>query len=115
MSKTLEQNEVKFYYDAGKTLSSINTWLSGFIWDHYHIGAVNILLTGINNIISNNDTVGGEYTTQSLHVAVINSNTTKIYPDLEDWANDNTIEPEYTLPTADLKEIVEAWKEYLEK
>lgn len=113
MSKILEQYEVHFYYDAGKTLSTINTWLTCYISDHYHLREANRLLSGINSIISSNDTIGGGFPTQSLLVAVINSNTTKIYQDIEDWANDNTIEPEHTLPTADFKEIVEAWKEYL--
>lgn len=96
-----------------KRIFTNNAWLTQFIGDHYTIYEANSLLSGINDILQNNDFIGGGFTTQSLQIAIINSVNTTIYIDFEEYEENNNILPVCILPTPDFKVIVEAWVDYL--
>lgn len=98
---------------SGKKISTINTWLSAYLDDYYYYDAANKLLNGINRVLSGEiPKAGGQ--TQSLYLAEIKYSETKIYRDMEAWEEDNNITPDFVLPTAHFKVIVEAWKNYLQ-
>ncbi|WP_338840975.1 hypothetical protein [Flavobacterium ginsenosidimutans] len=96
-----------------KQIFTINTWLSAYINDHYYLEEAERLLNGnINKVLSDKIVKGGGQT-QSLYFAEIYKNETKIYKDLEAWELNNNIQPDFVLPTADFKIIVEAWRDFL--
>ncbi|HEY6141873.1 MAG TPA: hypothetical protein VIV55_00410 [Flavobacterium sp.] len=87
--------------------------MSAYISDHYYYDAANELLNDINEVLTGEILrAGGQ--TQSLYLGEIKISETKIYRDMEAWEEDNTITPDFTLPTADFKVIVEAWRDYLQ-
>ncbi|OCX52110.1 hypothetical protein BEL04_11480 [Mucilaginibacter sp. PPCGB 2223] len=93
-------------------ISSINTTMSQLIGDHYRLSEVNRLLFGINAVLNNDIPIYDTYT-QSLQILITDVSTTRIYIDLDDYEADNSIPPDFTLPTKDFKVIVEAWRDYL--
>ncbi|WP_304068314.1 hypothetical protein [Pedobacter glucosidilyticus] len=94
---------------------SNNSWLSLLVKDHKTISDANRLLDGINTAINENwQNSDWGYPTQGMVIAIIDSDYTKIYEDLEEYANNKSISPSFTLPTLDFKEIVEAWIQYLQ-
>ena len=118
MSEILKQYKVKFSNPKDsfmKDISTINETMSAFIWDHYTHSTVNSLLSFINDKINSNSSVFEEVYTQGEALALINKTTTKIYIDMNAYGQSNNITPDYTLPTADFKVIVEAWRDYLQQ
>ncbi len=113
---TLEKYKVSFYIHSalGKRLKTINDWLSLYIWDHYDLTLANLLFNEVNSVVNGEKRNGG-WDTQSLYLAKITKNTTKIYKDLYDWEENNNIAPDFELPTSDFKVIVEAWRDFLAK
>lgn len=98
----------------GKGISSINTWLSAYLDDYYYYDAANKLLDSINRVLNGEIPIAGGQT-QSLYLADIRINETKIYRDMEAWEENNNITPDFVLPTAHFKVIVEAWRDYLQE
>ncbi|TFF38839.1 hypothetical protein [Mucilaginibacter psychrotolerans] len=116
MSNILEQYKIKFStsrnYGTLNRIQSIDELMTQFIGDHYRISEVDGLLAGINRVI-NGDVNECEDYTQSLIIAVITPFHVKIYEDLDEYENNNSIEPRFTIPLLDFKLIVEAWRSYL--
>ena len=96
-----------------KVITSKNKWLSQFVADHDSQIEINRILNAVNRIIDNNDNSAKWYPTKSLQIAVVTSAMTKIYEDMESYEDNNSIEPSFTLPTADFKVILETWRAYL--
>jgi len=109
----LNQYEVKFVNTFGKQIYTINTWLSAYINDHYTVEEAERLLNKNINKVLNREIEKGGGQTQSLYFAEITILETKIYQDMEAWEVNNTITPDFTLPTSHFKTIVEAWRDYL--
>ena len=105
--------EKKFFNRNFKLISTINDDLTGYIMDYDTMPKVNQLLNDITAVLSNDYSLGGGQT-QSMYLARITSIETKIYQDIEVWEQDNNIQADFILPSADLKVIVEAWKDYLQ-
>lgn len=98
----------------GKQIFTVNIWLSAYLYDYYYYEAANELLNGINEVLNEDiPRAGGQ--SRSLYLADININETKIYKDMEVWEEDNNITPDFILPTAHFKVIVEAWRDYLQE
>lgn len=53
------------------------------------------------------------YPTQSLQIIKISYTTTKIYHDSSAYDSNPNITANYTLPTADFKEIIKAWRNFV--
>lgn len=116
MNEILNQYKVSFSNPADfemKLINSVNVVMNQFIGDHYTLNSANSLLNVIDNTISSNSSVFDEVYTQSEQIALINSTVTKIYADMDAYLDDNNITPDFTLPTAHFKVIVEAWRDYL--
>lgn len=116
MNEILNQYKVKFSKPANfftKDISTIDETMSAFIWDHYTLSDANNLLNFVNEIISSNSSVFVDTYTQGEALALINNTVTKIYIDMDAYLDDNNITPDFTLPTAHFKVIVEAWRDYL--
>jgi len=116
MNEILNQYKVSFSNPAGfgkKLIDSVNVVMNQFIGDHYTFSDANDLLNIIDGIISSNSSEFDEVYTQSEQIALINSTVTKIYADMDAYLDDNNIAPDFTLPTAHFKIIVEAWRDYL--
>jgi hypothetical protein len=82
--------------------------------DDYYYDAANKLLNSINKVLSGEIPIAGGQT-QSLYLVEIKISDTKIYRDMEAWEEDNNITPDFILPTAHFKVIVEAWRDYLQE
>ena len=53
------------------------------------------------------------FPSQALQLAIIDSQTTRIYEEQDKfYENENSL-PDFQLPTSDFKVIVEAWRDYL--
>lgn len=114
----LEQYQIQFYIknilgSDYKQIKTINTWLSAYIYSFNKVHRVNNLLDRINNVLDGSiSDAGGQ--TQTMYYGVITISEIKIYQDYEAWEQDNSITPDFTMPTLDFKEIIEAWKTFLE-
>ena len=118
MNEILNQYKVKFSKPANfftKDISTIDETMSAFIWDHYTLSDANNLLNFVNEIISSNSSVFVDTYTQGEALALINNTVTKIYIDMDAYLDDNNITPDFTLPTAHFKIIVQAWRDYLQQ
>ncbi len=118
MNEILNQYKVKFSKPSHfltKHISTIDETMSAFIWCHYTLNNANNLLNFVNEIISSNSSVFEDYYTQSEQIALINSTVTKFYFDMDAYLDNNNIAPDFTLPTAHFKVIVEAWRDYLQQ
>lgn len=96
-----------------KSLSALNTWLSAVISDYYTVDRANHLLTDVNSVL-NGTNINRGGATQSLYLVHISNNETKIYSDLDEWEANNNVAPDFVLPTAHFKVILEAWINYLQ-
>lgn len=118
--ETLKKYNISFakviiHNTAFNKVHSNNTWLSLLVKDHNTISEANRLLNGVNTAISENkQNPQWGFPTQGMVIAVVDAVNTKIYEDLEEYANNKSISPSFTLPTLDFKEIVEAWIQYLQ-
>ncbi|MEC5157472.1 hypothetical protein [Chryseobacterium sp. MP_3.2] len=112
----LEKYQVSFYIHnpLGKSIKTINDWLSLYIGDHYYPTIANLLVNEVNSVFTGEKSYGG-WDTQSLYLAKITKTTTKIYKDLYHWEENNNIAPDFELSTSDFKVIVEAWRDFLAK
>ncbi|WP_136468740.1 hypothetical protein [Flagellimonas onchidii] len=95
-------------------ITAENMWLAQYINDHYSLSEANRLLQSVNEVLTGVASLGGG-ATQSLQLANIELPDTKIYKDVDDYFDDETITPDFVLPTADFKVIVEAWRDYLQQ
>jgi hypothetical protein len=113
----LENYKVKFYIDDEFSVACIDTnndILSSFIWEHCDSDRTGDLLDAINDVLNGSLTIA-DGATQGLIFVKILANTTSLYKNANAYYEDETIAPDYTIPTTDLKEIVEAWLDYLRK
>jgi hypothetical protein len=106
--KKVRNSNVKF-------IRSINPILDAIISDFRGVNHCDNLLGAINDVLNVGQQGGVIYPTLSLQVIRISFTTTKIYRDPS--AFDLNINPsfaaDYTLPTADFKEIVKAWRNFV--
>ena len=117
MSSILNDYNVKFFVPeeyGKKYMTSINPWLSQFIGDHRTVDIVNAILVNINSVINGQLPEWVELS-QSLEVASVKPNQTKIYKSADEWEQNNNIAPDFILPTSDFIVIVEAWRDYLQE
>lgn len=114
----LEKYKISFVkvarFNGRIKVHSVNDYFSSFLGEHRTIYDATELVNGINDAINNSlqDPERG-FPTQGMLIAVIDATQTKIYDDLKAYATNHGIPPTFTLPTADFKEIVEAWVQYL--
>ncbi|MDN5288988.1 MAG: hypothetical protein JWR38_5262 [Mucilaginibacter sp.] len=93
-----------------KTISSPNSVLDQFITDYRTPNNVNnFLLSEINNVL-NGISSAETLISESMISVIVSSNISKFYQDPDYSVTDN---PDYSMPTQDLKEIAEAWMSYL--
>lgn len=114
MDPILEQYNVSFYKhsDGIESLKTINSDLTGIISVHYTIDDANLLLDEINDVINGVNPEGGG-SPQNRMFFIITPLETKIYGSDEEYSNNQSITPDFTLPTADFRVIAEAWRDYL--
>jgi hypothetical protein len=116
MNEILNKYQVQFStplnYCLYNEIITINDLMSQIIGDQYKLSSANALLNAINNVINGvvNELV---YFTDSCNALIINNSLTKLYDSSDNYANDNSILPYYTLPTSDFQVIVQAWRDYL--
>ena len=115
----LNQYKVKFmvrnlFNTNVKSILTISDMLSAYITDLNTANKVNQLLNDITEVLNHIHPLGGGQT-QSTYLAHITATETKIYQDMEEWEENNNIQPDFTLPTSDFKVIVEAWRDYLQQ
>ncbi len=115
---TISDYKVKFYiadiYGPRKCISSVNEYLSDYISDFYNLVDSNNLLSDINSVLNGHiPKCGGA--SRSLIYAIHEVSQTRIYSHANDYYENNSILPDYVLPTADFKQILKKWKEFLEK
>lgn len=104
--KKIHNSNIKFMHSISYSLDSI-------IADFVSIIGCDHLLKVINlssDIFQKGETV---YTTQSLQIITISYNLTKLYHDMKAYDVNPNITPDYTLPTSDFKEIVKAWRNFV--
>lgn len=119
MNSIFNLYEVKFSSPANfpliNDISSVNDFLSIFVGDHYTITEACSLVKTINEFLINGTEDSIFLYTESLIAAVISKTDTNIYESMDDYLDDNTLSPTYSLPTADFLIIVTAWKDYISK
>lgn len=104
--KKINNSHIKFMSSSSYSLESI---IANFV----SITSCDNLLEAINrrsNITQNGDLI---YPTQSLQIIKISDDNTKIYHDSEAFYDDPNIAADYILPTADFKEIIIAWRNFV--
>jgi len=74
--------------------------------------SVDQVLDGINAVINGTHPLFST-TTEALEIVVITQSLTKFYEELDYYDNPNN-EPNFQLPTAHFKVILEAWRNYLQ-
>lgn len=97
-----------------KFIDSVSPSLDAILFEFGNVIHCDALLEVINLRISNapqsEDVL---YTTQGLQMIKIGYSVTRLYHDVEVYdANPNTTSA-YSLPTADFKEIVKAWRNFI--
>lgn len=108
---SFEMKKINNFYI--KFMHSSNFYLESIIADFVSITSCDNLLEAIgrrSNISQNGDII---YPTQSLQLITISYTTTKIYHDSVAYDSNPNITPDYSLPTADFKEIVKAWRNFV--
>lgn len=97
-----------------RCISSVNDWMSQFIGDHYRVDTINSVISNVNNVLNGNvDNWIGE--NLGMQIAYVELNETKIFKDAEEWYNNQSITPDFFLPTLHFKIILEAWRDYLQE
>lgn len=114
----LSDYKVRFFvsgaYGSSKAISTSNDVLSSYIVNHYTIEDANRLLGGIIKVLNNQIPLAGD-TSRGMVEGVIDSSWTKLYHDAHEFWDDQSITPDFQLPTLHFKAIVEAWINYLEQ
>lgn len=88
--------------------------MSQFISDHYRVDTINSVISNVNNVLNGNvDNWIGE--NLGMQIAYVELNETKIFKDADEWFDDQTITPDFVLPTLHFKVILEAWSDYLQE
>lgn len=100
--------------DDRPLITSVNMWLAQYVNDHYTLSEANSLVSNVDAVLNGQIPLGGG-ATQSLQYAKIELPDTKIYQDVDDYFDDDTITPDFVLPTTHFKVIVEAWRDYLQQ
>lgn len=103
----------KIHNSNFKFMRSISYSLDAIIVNFRSVIDCDHLLKVIN--LSSDISQQGEtvYTTQSLQIITISYTLTKIYHDREAYDLNPNITPDYSLPTADFKEIVKTWRNFV--
>lgn len=94
-------------------MRSISYSLDSIIANFRNVIDCDNLIETINrrsNISQNGEII---YPTQSLQIIAISYTLTKIYHDMEAYDLNPNITPDYSLPTSDFKEIVKAWRNFV--
>ncbi len=114
LSKYKIQFGIKIFLNTEfEFISSSNDSLSSFIGTFYSVSSSNQLLNATNDVI--HKPLDGDmfFPSQALQLAIIDSQTTRIYEEQDKfYENENSL-PDFQLPTSDFKVIVEAWRDYL--
>lgn len=106
----------KIFNTDYKFLSSKNQALDNFITDFYDVSSSNQLLDSINNVI--NQPLDGElfFSSQGMQLVIISPQIVKIFEEQDKFfENQDSSTSDFELPTLDFKEIVEAWRDYLQQ
>ena len=104
----------KFFNKDFNIINTTNDLLSVYVSDHNSLLQADLLLKEVDAVLNGEKTLGG-WDTQSLYFARIDNVETKIYEDLFEWENNKNLTPNFILPTTDFREIVQAWKNFMEK
>lgn len=96
-----------------KFMRSIHYSLDSVITDFRNIVNCDNLLGAINSIMESPSPGEILYTTQGLQLIKITHSTTEIYRDSAKYDSNPGIASDYTLPTADFKEIVIVWRNFV--
>ena len=76
------------------------------------ISDANRLVNDVNGVLNGDYALGGG-ATQSLQYARITQTETKIFKDIDEFMDDESIPPDFELPTDHFKVLVEAWRDFL--
>ncbi len=96
-----------------KFMRSINYSLDSVITDFRNILNCDNLLGAINSIMESPSPGEILYTTEGLQLIKITHTTTEIYRDSAKYDSDPGITADFILPTADFKEIVIIWRNFV--
>ena len=97
----LEKYDVKFFFSHEcrlKCISSKSDWMSQFISNHDKIETANWLINKIENVLNGKQS---EWIEISLGNELIDVkfDETKIHGDSEEWYKNNSVEPDFVIPT----------------
>ncbi|MCD1115267.1 hypothetical protein [Chryseobacterium turcicum] len=105
---------IKKIHDSNlKFMRSISYSLDSIIVNFRNAIDCDNLLEAINRRLGISQQGEIIYPTQSLQIITISYTLTKIYHDMEAYDLNPNITPDYSLPTADFKEIVKAWRNFV--
>ncbi len=108
----LDFYKIKFYIIFGKQIHAENMMLSIYIGDYKVLDDVqNFLDEHVYPVLDGKIERSGKVS-ESFCYADIDIAETKIYEDAKAWQLDNTIAPDFILPTDHFKVILEAWRDY---
>lgn len=97
-----------------KSISTCDVALTSYLVNHYNLSDAKRLLSGIYKVLNDEILFAGG-TSRGMVEGVIDKDTAKFYKDAYDYWEDESITPDFVLPTAHLKVIVEAWVQFLEQ
>lgn len=97
-----------------KFLNSISPSLNAILFEFGNVidcdALLEVIYLRVSNPIQSEDIL---YTTQGLQMIRIGFSLTRLYHDAEAYDTNPNTTPAYNLPTADFKEIVKAWKNFI--
>jgi len=97
-----------------KSISTCDDALTSYLVNHYSLSDAKRLLDGVYKVLSNEIPLAGG-TSRGMVEGVIEKYTAKFYISAYDYWQDESIAPDFVLPTSDFKMIVEAWVQFLEQ
>lgn len=101
----------KFY----NRIDSVNEIMSCVLEFHYNLYRAKALVDGIKIVLNDIDNDEANFYTNSFEVVRITKTNTSFYGDSNEYDDNPTIQPDFTMPTADFLVIAQAWLDYLLK
>lgn len=112
----LNDYQVKFIvqniHGEMKSIKTISPYLSVYILTYSTLDRLDPLIINLGKIINGQKPAVGGFTQSNFYISTTQSEV-KIYGDGDAWFDDPNIQPDFVLPTSDLKVIMEEWRDYL--
>lgn len=102
-------------YGPFKSIISSNDALSGYISVFRSDNDTNALISAIVKALNTNNIPQIFITNRAMMMCTISHDVTKFYNDSDEFMDNESIPPDFEIPTAHLKIIVEAWIDFLKQ